>query len=90
MGELSISESDEDLFPSLQVNPPLGPYASIHWNATKVCMDVFCECGQKTHIDADFCYHLKSVKCGRVYECDSRIRLHMLNFEPRNTWPTKL
>jgi hypothetical protein len=84
-----MSESDEALFPSLQANPPQGPYASIHWNATNVCMDVYCECGQLTHIDADFCYHLKCVKCGRVYECDPRIQLRLLTFEPANTWPTE-
>jgi hypothetical protein len=87
--QASMSESDEDLFPSLEAPPPEGPYASIHWNATTVCMDVHCECGEMTHIDADFCYHLKCVKCGRVYECDPRVRLRILTFEPRSTWPTE-
>jgi hypothetical protein len=84
-----MNESDQDLFPSLRAKQQLGPYASIHWNATTISMDVHCECGQTTHIKADFCYHLKCVKCGRVYECDPRIQLHKLSFEPRGTWPTE-
>ncbi len=84
-----MSESDEDIFPSLQSTPPPEPYGSIHWNATTVSMDVHCECGQTTHIEADFCYHLKCAKCGRVYECDPCIRLHRMIVEPRNTWPTE-
>jgi len=84
-----MSESDQDLFPSLKASRPPGAYAFIHWNATAVAMHVHCECGQMTHIDVDFCYHLKCVKCGRVYECDPHIRLHKLSFEPRNSWPTE-
>ena len=78
------NEMTPNTFPSLMVkhNPP---YGWIQWKGTDVCMDIHCECGKLTHIDADFLYHVKCSACGRVYECDGHIALHKLDSEPDGT-----
>ncbi len=77
-------------FPSLHPkNKHENPHGWIQWKGTQVCMDVYCICGEHSHIDADFIYHIKCVKCGQVYECDGHIVLHPLNFEPENTQITE-
>jgi hypothetical protein len=60
----------------------------IHWNASRVCMDIQCQCGQMTHIDGDFSYRIKCVNCARVYACDPHIRLRPLKSEPPDTLTT--
>jgi len=48
----------------------------IQWKGTDVCMDVHCkECGDLTHIDADFLYFLECGNCGTVYELNGNIEL---------------
>jgi hypothetical protein len=62
--------------------------AFIQWNASNIWMDIYCECGQVTHIEADFCYRIKCANCGRVYSCDPHIRLRPLKTEPGDTLTT--
>ena len=64
------------------------PAAFIQWNASNIWVDIYCECGQTTHIKADFCYRIKCANCGRVYSCDPHIRLRPLKTEPRDTLTT--
>lgn len=72
-------------FPSLAANKDRKPpYGWIQWKGTEVCMDIHCECGADLHIDAEFCYHIKCVRCGAIYECSGYIDLHKLNHEPEN------
>ncbi len=85
----NFSDFERELFPSVQEEAPKGPFASISWNATTVYMEVHCECGETTHIETDFCYHIKCVKCGRAYECDPRIRLLPLRVQPPSAWNTE-
>jgi hypothetical protein len=47
------------------------PRAFIQWKGTDVCMDFHCECGQHYHIDAEFAYAVKCVKCDAVWEMPS-------------------
>lgn len=54
------------------------PHGWIQWKGTNVCMEVYCQCGAHTHIDADFLYKLRCSACGQVYEVDPRIRLNPL------------
>lgn len=61
------------------------PHGWIQWKGTEVCMDVYCLCGQHSHIDSDFTYHIKCPKCGQVYECDGNINLIPMDFEPKGT-----
>ena len=51
-------------------------------------MDIYCECGQTTHIEAEFCYRIKCAHCGQVYACDPHIRLSPLKSEPPDTLTT--
>lgn len=71
-------------FPSFDTmhEPPRG---WIQWKGTMVCMDIHCKCGVLSHIDEEFCYHIKCPGCGQVYECDGHIQLHPLDFEPEST-----
>jgi len=50
------------------------PHGWIQWKGTDVCMDVYCECGKHSHVDAEFAYYLKC-SCGRVYMCNGHIEL---------------
>lgn len=51
------------------------PHGWVQWKGTNVCMDVYCKCGEPTHIDADFLYFLKCGSCGTVYELNGHIEL---------------
>lgn len=75
---------EQNKFPSLNIPHP-EPHGWIQWKGTEVCMDVHCECGALTHVDNEFCYHIKCYACGVVYECDGHITLHKLDFEPDST-----
>jgi len=53
--------------------PQPKPHCFIQWKGTDVCMDFQCECGQHYHIDAEFCYAIKCVKCEAVWEMPSYV-----------------
>lgn len=59
--------SEPNKFPSLEISHP-EPHGWIQWKGTNVCMDVHCACGELTHFDGDFLYHVKCGACGKVYE----------------------
>ena len=52
------------------------PYGWIQWKGTNVCMDVYCKCGEHLHVDADFCYAVKCVKCKQIYELSCYIEMN--------------
>lgn len=58
-----------------------GPHGWIQWKGTNVCMDVWCECGQLTHVDADFCYFIECGHCGRKWSVGAHVPLHPLTEE---------
>lgn len=60
------------------------PHGLVQWKGTDVCMDIYCKCGNSSHIDADFAYHVKCPKCGTVYMCNGHIELIELEQEPEN------
>ncbi len=60
------------------------PHGWIQWKGTNVCMDIHCKCGEMTHVDDEFTYHIKCVKCKRVYFCNGHIELIELEQEPEN------
>lgn len=60
------------------------PHGWIQWKGTDVCMDLRCKCGETTHVDADFMYHVKCPLCGTVYFCNGHIELIELEVEPEN------
>ena len=75
---------ERDAFPSLKEDHP-EPHGWIQWKGTDVCMDIRCACGELTHIDEEFCYHVKCGACGKVYECGGFVKLFPLDFEPEST-----
>ena len=60
------------------------PSAWIQWKGTDVCMDIHCSCGELTHVDAEFAYHVKCGACGKVYFCNGHIQLIELEETPDN------
>ncbi len=57
-------------------DPPFdGPHGWIQFKGTNVCMDVHCECGAITHIDAEFCYAVICCECRREYEVNGSVKL---------------
>lgn len=57
-------------------------YGWIQWKGTDVCMDINCSCGELTHVDGDFAYHVKCAYCGKVYYCNGHIEFIELEEEP--------
>lgn len=49
------------------------PHGWIQWKGTDACMDIHCECGEMSHIDAEFCYYVKCPYCGAIYFCNGHI-----------------
>jgi hypothetical protein len=60
------------------------PHGWVQWKGTQVCMDVHCKCGELTHVDAEFCYHVKCGKCGTVYMVNGHVELIELESEPEH------
>ena len=60
------------------------PHGWIQWKGTDVCMDVYCQCGHHSHVDAEFAYHVKCPVCGAVYFCNGHIELIELEEEPNS------
>lgn len=58
-----------------------GPYAWIQWKGTDVCADIYCECGEQTHLDDDFAYYVKCGACGRVYRMCASVILMPVTIE---------
>jgi len=58
------------------------PHGCIQWKGTEVCMDVYCECGEHSHVDGWFAYHVKCPKCGAVYSCSGTIEFIKVEEEP--------
>ena len=58
------------------------PHGWVQWKGTDVCMDVYCECGHHSHIDAEFAYYVKCPECGAVYACSGEIEFIKLEEEP--------
>ena len=58
------------------------PHGWIQWKGTAVCMDIHCKCGQHSHIDAEFAYHVKCPACGTVYLCNGHIELIEMQEQP--------
>ena len=58
------------------------PRGFIQWKGTEVCMDIHCKCGNSSHIDDDFAYHVKCPKCNTVYRCNPNIELIEIEEEP--------
>ena len=51
------------------------PHGWIQFKGTDLCMDVYCKCGEHTHIDGDFLYFIKCGNCGTIYELNGHIEL---------------
>ena len=47
-------------------------------------MDIHCICGELTHIDAEFAYHVECGNCGKVYFCNGHIELIEVEERPKN------
>jgi len=47
----------------------------IQWKGTDVCMDIYCKCGQHSHIDGFFASRVRCPACGTVYKCSNEIQL---------------
>lgn len=58
------------------------PHGWIQWKGTDVCMDFQCKCGESSHVDANFMYHVKCPHCNTVYFCNGHIELIELEVEP--------
>ena len=58
--------------------PNAVPSTFIQWKGTRICMDVYCACGEHNHIDAGFAYYIKCLSCGRIYEVGTSVALREL------------
>ncbi len=58
------------------------PHGWIQWKGTDVCMDLHCACGELSHVDTDFVYHMECPYCHRVYFCNGHIELIELENKP--------
>lgn len=64
------------------IGGPKPSHAHIQWKGTDVCMDVYCICGERGHVDGGFVYNVRCPCCGRVYFCNPMIELICLETEP--------
>jgi hypothetical protein len=52
-----------------------GPHTYIQWKGTDVCMDVHCSCGKRSHVDAEFAYHIRCPHCRQLWAMCSHVRM---------------
>lgn len=81
MSNHKIVETTNDIW-NVQETYKDKPHGWIQWKGTGVCMDVHCKCGEMTHVDADFCYHIKCCHCGTVYAVNGHVEFIELIEEP--------
>jgi len=60
------------------------PHGWVQWKGTDVCMDVYCKCGVRSHIDCCFVYSVKCPACGTSYVCNGHIEFIEVEQEPDN------
>lgn len=60
------------------------PHGWVQWKGADVCMDLHCACGESSHVDGAFAYHVKCPHCNAVYFCNGHIELIKLETEPEN------
>lgn len=54
---------------------PSRPYGNIQWKSTDVSLDINCECGYVSHLDAQCTYYVACPRCARVYMTNGHIEL---------------
>jgi len=57
------------------------PHGWIQWKGTDVCMDVYCICGEHSHVDGDFYYDLQCPSCKRIYCTNGHIEFIELQID---------
>lgn len=51
------------------------PHGWIQWKGTDVCIDIHCKCGEISHYDGEFMYHVKCPECKTIYEASGFVKL---------------
>lgn len=72
---MNVEAAHERRWARREETKPDGPHGRIQWKGTNVCMDVYCECGKHTHVDAEFCYRIRCGECGKLYDVAAYVRL---------------
>ena len=72
--EIKKAETTEDAW-ELQERHEGLPHGCVQWKGTQVCMDIYCVCGESSHIDSDFVYNVICPYCKRIYFCNGHIEL---------------
>ena len=62
------------------------PHGWIQWKGTNVCMDCYCECGCRFHLDGDFGYHTSCPECGTLYSVGQNVKLIKMDEEDIKKW----
>jgi hypothetical protein len=76
--EMKMPETRRDVFGDCKkadADTRSGPHSWIQWKGTNVCMDVYCSCGQMSHVDAEFAYHIRCPHCGRLWAMCANVRM---------------
>lgn len=60
--------------------PPPGPRGWIQWKGTDICMDVYCACGESSHVDAEFVYFVRCPHCKAVYWVSPHVVLEPVEY----------
>ena len=45
----------------------------IQWKGTEVCLDFYCPCGHRGHLDAGFAYFVRCPACETVFEMGTQV-----------------
>jgi len=52
-----------------------GPHGWAQWKGTELCMDLHCPCGESSHVDGHFAYHVRCPGCEAVWALNPYIGL---------------
>lgn len=59
------------------------PSANMQLKGTNICLDVYCVCGESTHVDGEFAHYVLCSKCQRLFEVSQDIKLVELTGEAK-------
>ena len=51
------------------------PDTFVQYKGTDLCMDLYCTCGECTHIDGMFMYRVQCESCQQWYELGTKVSL---------------
>lgn len=62
------------------------PEVFIQWKNIDACLDMYCECGARSHVHGEFMHFIKCIICGRIYKLPHMVSMTLATEEELAEW----